>query len=167
MSKRLNIKLFFLVIFMLSAAGCKESTEENDKNLAEAEKTKAELTRAMHALKKTQTESNDLNEGLSETLEEFEKIKLELALTTKTKDNLQNQVDKLTAQRDEALAKASDTESLADELASQLKEKTEEVKVLEELNEELLTTIGKLQEQLEEALGQATIEMYEEPNEQP
>jgi len=167
MNKNLTLKLFFLFICILFLGGCKESSEKNDISAAEAEKTKAELARVKIALEKTQSESNELNEGFSETLEEFEKIKSQLVLTTRARDSLQNQVNELTAQRDEALTKARNTQALADDLAGQLKEKTEEAKALEELNEELLTTIEKLQEQIEQASGQVTVEMYEEPKEQP
>ena len=167
MSEKLTVKLLLLIIFLLFQGGCKESANENEKNTADADKTKAELARVKIALEKTKNESNELNEGLSETLEEFEKMKSALALTARAKDSLQNQINELTAQRDEALASARDTQALADELTGQLKEKTEEVKALEELNGELLTTIQKLQEQLEQASGQVTVEMHEEPNEQP
>jgi len=167
MSEKLILKIFFLLICMLFLGGCKKTAQENDKTTAEAEKTKVELARLKSALKKTQIESNELNEGLSETLEEFEKIKSELSLATRTRDSLQNQVDELTMQRDEAVTRARNAQALADDLAGQLKEKTEEVKALEELNEELLTTIEKLQEQIEQASGRVTVEMHEEPNEQP
>ena len=167
MSEKLILKLFFLLICILFVGGCKQSAQENDKTAAEAEKNKTELARVKIALEKTQSDNNELNEGLSETLEEFEKIKSELALAIRTQDSLQNQIDGLTAQRDEAVTRAKDTQELADELAEQLKEKTKEANALAELNEELLTTIEKLQEQLEQASGQITVEMYEEPDEQP
>jgi uncharacterized coiled-coil DUF342 family protein len=167
MSEKLIQKLFVLLICIMLMVGCKDSAQENSKTGAEAKKTNAELTRVKSALVKTQSESNDLYDRLSETLEEFEKIKSELTLTARIKDSLQNQIDGLTAQRDEAVTRAKDTQELANELSEQLKEKTEEAKALEELNEELLTTIEKLQEQLEQASGQITVEMYEEPDEQP
>jgi septal ring factor EnvC (AmiA/AmiB activator) len=112
MSEKSIQNLFVLLICILFIGGCKESTEEHDRAVAEAQKTKAELARVRSALEKTKTESDELNEGLSETLEDFEKIKLELALAIKAKDFLQNQVTELTAQRDEALTKASDTQTL-------------------------------------------------------
>ena len=167
MSEKPSLKIFMLLICILFLAGCKKSVQENDNAAAETEKTKVELARVKSALEKSKSENNDLNERFSETLEEYEKIKSEMALVTRGKDSFQNQLDELTAQRNEALARAKDTQELADELAGQLKEKTEEAKALEELNEELLTTIEKLQEQIEQASGQITEEMYEEPDEQP
>lgn len=167
MSEKRILKLFFLVIFMLFLIGCKKSTDDSAKSVAETEKTKTELTRLKLALEKTQSESNELNEGFSETLEEIEAIKTQLSQATKARESLENQIAELAAQRDDALAKARETQALADDLAGQLKEKTDEVKALEELNEELLTTITKLQEQLEQATGGVTVEMYEETKEEP
>jgi myosin protein heavy chain len=163
MNEEIFRRLFLLLICILFIGGCKESTEEHVNAQDEIQKTKAELTRLKSALKKTKSQSDDLNEGFAETLEEFEKIKLELALAANAKDSLQNQVAELTAQRDEALTKVKDIQDLANELTEQLKEKTEEVKTLEEVNEELLKTIDKLQEQINQTSEPVTEEVEEGP----
>ncbi|MGD8500162.1 MAG: hypothetical protein PVJ86_05915 [Phycisphaerales bacterium] len=164
---KVTFRFLTLLVCLLFSAGCKETVEERDEAVAEAEKAKAELARIKATLRETRNERDELGEHIGEILQAFENSKLKLAAVTQAQNELQDQVIRLAAQRDAAIAEAREAQAMNEELSNQLNETVKLIQEFEEWNEELQTTIQQLQEQIGQVGERADEVPYEEPNEEP
>ena len=132
MKKKLTIMFLAILACSLALMGCKDTAEE--KTLAEAAQTKAELVKITVALANTESERDTLM--------------AELATVTEARDKLQEQVSELTTLQNEAAAKAKETQTLIDKVMAQLQEQTEKAIGLQEQNKKLQETMDSLQQKL-------------------
>jgi predicted nucleic acid-binding Zn-ribbon protein len=149
-----------LLICLVVVNGCGRSAKERDKAVAEAEKAKAELAEVKALLSKAQRERDGLKEEMARISEEWEQDRSKLAASVvQTEDELQDMVDRLTQERDIAIARAKTAEASVKTLNNKIRE-------LSEWNAELQVAIQQLQGQIEQMYEQAGEELYGEPNEQ-
>jgi predicted nucleic acid-binding Zn-ribbon protein len=157
---KLIVNLTTLLICLLVVNGCDRSAKERNKALAEAEKAKAELAEVNALLSKAQRERDWLKEEMDRIYEEWEQDRSNLAASVaQAEGELQNMVDRLTQERDIAIARAKTAEASVKRLNNEIRE-------LEEWNRELQATIQQFQGQIEQMYEQAGEELYGEPNEQ-
>ncbi|MHC4462150.1 MAG: SAM-dependent methyltransferase [Planctomycetota bacterium] len=164
--RKLVFSLLVLLICLLALAGCDRGTKGRDKAVAEAEKAKAELARVEAIIEEIQSERDELKENLATISENWEKANSELVVVTQAHDDLLDQVNELTNERDSAILQAKDAKAQAERLGEQLKEKTEELRAYEEWVKELQATIKDLEGQIEEIDNQSTEQSAEELSEQ-
>jgi len=164
--RKVVLNFLLLLVSLLTLAGCRDSADERDKAVAEAEKAKGELVKVKAILEETQSERDELKEGIAEVLEELESTRSELAAAIQAQPDLQKQANELGEQGDAAIAKATETQAIVEKLRNQLREKEREIRELEEWNKELRLTIQELQSQLEQMHDQLGEVPYGEPNEQ-
>lgn len=157
---KLILNLTTLLICLVVVNGCGHSAKERDKAVAEAKKAKAELAEVKALLSKAQRERDELKEEMAGISEEWEQDKSKLAASVEQSEGeLQDMVDRLTQERDIAIARAKTAEAAVKRLNNEVRE-------LSEWNEELQAAIQRLQGQLEQMDEQADEELYGEPNEQ-
>ena len=136
--KKLTIKFLILLLCSLVLAGCDNSVEERDKAVAEAEKAKTELAQVKAELEETQSERDELKENLATVSENWEKANSELTAVTQAHDDLLEQVNELTDERDSAIDQAKDAKATIE------KEKDGDIRELVEWAKELQATIEDL-----------------------
>ncbi len=161
-----TFEFLLLLVCLLSLTGCDGSKQERDKAVAEAEKAKAELARVEAIIEEIQSERDELKENLATISENWEKANSELVVVTQAHDDLLDQVNELTNERDSAILQAKDAKAQAERLGEQLKEKTEELRAYEEWVKELQATIKDLEGQIEEIDNQSIEQSAEEVSEQ-
>ena len=142
--KKLTIKFLILLLCSLVLAGCDNSVEERDKAVAEAEKAKTELAQVKAELEETQSERDELKENLATVSENWEKANSELTAVTQAHDDLLEQVNELTDDRDSAIDQAKDAKATIEKLSIRLKEKDGDIR---ELVEWVKATIEDLEDQ--------------------
>jgi tRNA/tmRNA/rRNA uracil-C5-methylase (TrmA/RlmC/RlmD family) len=108
----------------------------------------AELARVEAALEEIQSERDELKENLAAVSENWGKADSELTAVTQTHDDLLDQINKLTNERDTAVAEAGDFEAMVKKLTEQLQDKIEEVYEYEQWVKELQATIEDLEGQV-------------------
>ena len=140
--KKLTIKFLILLLCSLVLAGCDNSVEERDKAVAEAEKAKTELAQVKAELEETQSERDELKENLATVSENWEKANSELTAVTQAHDDLLEQVNELTDERDSAIDQAKDPKATIE------KNKDGDIS-------ELVEWVKKLQATIEDLRGQA------------
>ena len=136
--KKLTIKVLILLLCSLVLAGCDNSVEERDKAVAEAEKAKTELAQVKAELEETQSERDELKENLATVSENWEKANSELTAVKQAHDDLLEQVNELTDERDSAIDQAKDAKATIE------KEKDGDIRELVEWAKELQATIEDL-----------------------
>jgi len=161
-----TFEFLLLLVCLLALTGCDGSKQERDKAVEEAEKAKAELARVEAIIEEIQSERYELKENLATISENWEKANSELVVVTQAHDDLLDQVNELTNERDSAILQAKDAKAQAERLGEQLKEKTEELRAYEEWVKELQATIKDLEGQIEEIDNQSTEQSAEEVSEQ-
>jgi len=180
-------KLAAMLIILLSTMGCDRSAEERDEALAEAEQLRDELEQVRTALEEIQYEADnirvDLNitseeledalaerdqlkEGLAMVTEELQNSKSKLAAAIQTKGDLEYQIAGLTREQNTAIAFEQEDQSMIKRLTSQLEEKDNAIRELEQWNIELQATVQDLQNFIEQMEGQVEEEPQEEFAEQ-
>jgi len=158
--KKATAKFLCLLVCLVVLTGCDRSAEERNEALAEAEKAKAELAEVKILLSKAQRERDGLKEEMARISEEWEQDRSKLAASVaQAEGELQEMVDRLTQERDIAIARAITAEASVKRLNNEIRE-------LSEWNEELQVAIQQLQSQIEQMYDQPGEESYEEPNEQ-
>jgi methylase of polypeptide subunit release factors len=136
--KKLTIKFLILLLCSLVLAGCDNSVEERDKAVAEAEKAKTELAQVKAELEETQSERDELKENLATVSENWEKANSELTAVTQAHDDLLEQVNELTDERDSAIDQAKDAKATIEkEKDGDIRELVEWVKELQATTEDL------------------------------
>jgi len=157
---KLILNLTTLLICLVVVNGCGRSAKERGKAVAEAEKAKAELAEVKVLLSKAQRERDELKEEMAGISEEWEQDRSKLAASVaRAEGEFQDMVDRLTRERDIAIARAKTAEASVKGLNNKIRE-------LSEWNEELQVAIQQLQGQIEQMYEQAGEELYGEPNEQ-
>ena len=162
MNKRKGtVKFLCLLVCLLVLTGCDRSAKERDKALAEAERAKAELARAEATLEEIQNERDELKDNLAIISENWEKANSELISITQAHDDLLNQIDELTNERNSAIGLSKDTKEQIERLSKQLQEKTKESQEYQEWVKELQVTIEDLELQIQE-LSEQPVEQLED-----
>ena len=144
-----KVTLNFLVLLfcLLTLTGCKNTAKERDRAIAEAKKAKAELARVEALLEEIQSERDELKENLAAVSENRGKANSELTAVTQAHGDLLDQINKLTNERDTAVAKAEDLEAMVKKLTERLQGKIKEVYEYEQWVKELQATIEDLEGQ--------------------
>jgi len=145
---KLAIGFLILSLCSLALPGCDRSAKERDEAIAEAEKAKAELARVEALLEEIQSERDELKENLAAVSENWGKADSELTAVTQAHDDLLDQINKLTNERDTAVAETGDFEAVVKKLTEQLQDKIEEVYEYEQWVKELQATIEDLEGQV-------------------
>ena len=125
--RKATAKFLCLLVCLFVLTGCDRSAKDRDKAIAEAEQAKAELARVETALEETQSERDELKENLAAVSENWGKANSELTAVTQAHDDLLDQINKLTNERDTAVAEAKDFEAMVKKLTEQLQDKIKEV----------------------------------------
>ena len=144
--RKATAKFLCLLVCLLVLTGCDRSAKERDKAIAEAKKAKAELARVEALLEEIQSE-RELKENLAAVSENWGKANSELTAVTQAHDDLLDQINKLTNERDTAVAEAEDFEAMVKKLTEQLQDKIKEVYEYEQWVKELQATIEDLEDQ--------------------
>ena len=155
-------RLMCLVVCLLVLAGCNRGAKDRDKAIAEAEQARAELARVETALEETRSERDGLKENIDEIYEELEEPKSKLLAAMQTQEKLENQLIKLTNQRNSAIEQAKEAGVQVATLNKQLKERIKENQDYEEWVEELQENIRNLEGRIEEMEEQSIEQLDEE-----
>ena len=179
-------KLMLVLVCLFALTGCDRSAKERDRSLAEAQKLRAELVKVRTALEEIQDETDklntnytitseeledaqaerdDLKESLAIISEELKSTKSKLAAAMQTKGDLEYQIAELTRQQNVSIAIEQEDLATVEKLSSQLEEKDNTIRELEQWNTELQITIEGLEGQIEEmyqlSMEQSTDEIWE------
>jgi chromosome segregation ATPase len=150
MKTKLAIVFLAALCCLLGLSGCKDA--EKEEALKETAELRTELIRVKGILTKTEIERDELKAKVSELSESLK------AAQTKIDDLMQSssqavditeQLARLTEQRDTAIAKATDAQTLVEKLGSQLQEQLQKSAGLENENKKLQETIDELQKKLD------------------
>ena len=136
------IFLAILLFSLLSLTGCKDS--EKEKAVAEAAAAKAELAEVKADLAKITSERDNLKSELAAVIEARDKLQ---AATDQTID-FREQLAELMKERDIAIAKVTDAQTMVDKLKGQLQEQIQKSLGLEGQNKKLQEMIDELQKKL-------------------
>lgn len=156
--RKVTASFLFFLACLLIFAGCDNKAEERDKAMVEAEKAKAELASAETALEKLQNERDELRGDLAVISENLEKGDSELITLNQT---LQEQVNRLTSERDLAVGRAEDARSEAGRFSEQLKEEVKDNQEYQGWVKELQATIEGLEAQIKE-LSELPVEQIQD-----
>jgi len=137
-----TFEFLLLLICLLALVGCDKAAKERDKAVAEVEKAKTELAQVKAELEETQSERDELKENLATVSENWEKANSELTAVTQAHDDLLEQVNELTDERDSAIDQAKDPKATIE------KNKDGDIS-------ELVEWVKKLQATIEDLRGQA------------
>lgn len=150
---------FFALFCLLALPGCRDA--EKEKALADAEaaqtalaEVRTELEGVKATLDTTQKERDGLKANVNDLSASLENLKTELAAVTQVRDKLQvtagqlttlqDQLAQLAQDKDAALVKAADAQSLVEKLKSELQGQIQKVTGLQEENNKLQQTIDEL-----------------------
>lgn len=136
------IFLAILLCSLLSLTGCKDT--EKEKTAAESAAIKTELAKVKADLAKITSERDNLKLGLATVTEARDKLQAAVDQAT----NVQKQLAELTRERDTAIAKAADAQTMVEKFKSQLQEQIQKLVGLEEQNKKLQETIDELKKSL-------------------
>ena len=156
--RKVTASFLGLLVCLLILAGCDNKAEERDKAVVKAEKVKAELASAETALEKLRNERDELKGNLAIISENLEKANSELIAVNQT---LQEQVNRLTSERDSAVSQAEDARTEAGKLSEQLKEEVKGNLEYQEWVRELQVTIEGLEAQIKE-LSELPVEQVQD-----
>lgn len=147
-----KIIFIFLALFLytlLALNGCKDTEKENA--IKEAAEAKTELATVRSILEKTKIEREELKAKVSEVTESLDaaKTKMETLIQSGTQAvNFKEKLDELTKQKDNAIAKAADLQTMVQTLKTQLQEQLQKVTGLEGQNKKLQQLIDELKNKL-------------------
>lgn len=141
------IFLAILLFSLLSLTGCKDS--EKEKAVAEAAAAKAKLAGVKADLAKITSERDNLKSELAAVIEARDKLQ---AATDQAID-VKEQLTELAKERDIAIAKVTDAQTMVDKLKGQLQEQIQKSLGLEGQNKKLQEMIDELQKKLGSEVG--------------
>ena len=141
------IFLAILLFSLLSLTGCKDS--EKEKAVAEAAAAKAKLAGVKADLTKITSERDNLKSELAAVIEARDKLQ---AATDQAID-VKEQLTELAKERDIAIAKVTDAQTMVDKLKGQLQEQIQKSLGLEGQNKKLQEMIDELQKKLGSEVG--------------
>ena len=139
------IFLSILMCSLLGLTGCK------DIGSSEATEAKAELTKVKSILEQTQKERDNLKVKVADITESLKsaQTKIEGLLQSSNQAiDVEDKLAELTKDRDTAIAKAADSQTLIEKLKGQLQEQVLKITGLEGQNQKLQDTIEQLKKQL-------------------
>ena len=145
MKKKVTVLFLGLLCFSISLTGCK------DTGSSDATEAKAELTKVKGILEQTQKERDELKAKVAEISESLKaaQTKIDGFLQSSNQEiDTKEQLTKLIEERDTAITKASDAQTLIEKLKGQLQEQLLKVTGLNEQNQKLQDTIEQLKKQL-------------------
>ena len=146
MKKKVTIVFFATLLFLISLTiGCKDTSS------SDAVEAQAELTEVKSILEQTQKERDDLKAEVADITESLKsaETKVDDLLESRSQAmDIENKLAELTKDRNAAIAKAADAQTLIENLKSQLQEQVLKVTGLEEQNQKLQDTIEELKKQL-------------------
>lgn len=143
------VLLLGLMCFSISITGCKDTGKEEA--VAEAAKTKIELAAIKDVLKKTEIERDELKANVAEISESLKAAQTKIDGLLQDSSQVMDVKDKLAAltkDRDAAIAKATDAQTMIETLKGQLQEQILKVTGLEGQNQKLQGIIEQLKKQL-------------------
>ena len=149
MEKFIFISLALLLYTLLGLSGCKDTEKENA--IKEAAEAKAELVSLRSILEKTKMQREELEAKVSEVTESLNaaKAKMETLIQSGAQAvNFKEKLDELTTQRDNAIAKAADLQTMVQNLKTQLQQQLQKVTGLEGQNKKLQQIIDELKNKL-------------------
>ena len=147
-----KIIFIFLTLFLytlLGLNGCKDTEKENA--IKEAAEAKTELASLQSILEKTKMQREELKANLSEVTESLNaaKTKMDTLIQSGTQAvNFKEKLDELAKQKDNAIAKAADLQTMVQTLKTQLQEQLQKVTGLEGQNTKLQQLIDELKNKL-------------------
>lgn len=147
--KFIFISLALLLYTLLGLNGCKDTEKENA--IKEAAQAKAELASVQSILEKTKMQREKLEAKVSEVTESLNaaKAKVQTLIQSGTQAvNFKEKLNELTTQKDNALAKAADLQTMVQTLQTQLQQQLQKVTGLEGQNKKLLQIIDELKNKL-------------------
>ncbi len=149
MEKFIFISLALLLYTLLGLNGCKDTEKENA--IKEAAEAKAELASVRSILEKTKMQKEELEAKVSEVTESLNaaKAKMETLIQSGTQAvNFKEKLDELTKQKDNAIAKAADSQTMVQTLKTQLQQQLQKITGLEGQNTKLQQLIDELKNKL-------------------
>jgi len=149
MEKFIFISLALLLYTLLGLNGCKDTEKENA--IKEAAEAKSELATVQSILEKTKMQREELEAKVSEVTESLNaaKAKMETLIQSGAQAvNFKEKIDELTTQKDNALAKAADLQTMVQTLQTQLQQQLQKITGLEGQNKKLQQIIDELKNRL-------------------
>ena len=140
------ISLAILMVGLHALTGCKDTGK------GQAAPEAAELARVKSLLEKTQNERDSLKAKVTEISESLKAAQSKIdTLVTSTGQvmNIEDKLAKVAEEKDAALAKAKDAQTLAENLKSQLQERIKKVAGLEGKNKKLQDMIDELKKSMD------------------
>jgi chromosome segregation ATPase len=149
----------FALFYLVALAGCKDPEKERALADAEAAQTalaevRTELEAVKATLETTQKERDGLKAAVNDLSASLENLKTQLAAVTQVRDKLQvtagqvtalkDQLAQLAQEKDAALAKAADAQSLVEKLKGELQGQLQKLTGLQEQNTKLQQAINEL-----------------------
>ena len=145
-AKKVFVLLLIAAVVSLGLTGCKDT--EREEAVAEA---KLELTRFKGILEKTEIERDELKAKVAEVSELLKASQTKIDGLLQSRDQAIGQKDKLaelTKDRDTAITKVADAQTLIEKLKGQLQEQILKVAGLEGQSQKLQDIIEQLKKQL-------------------
>jgi len=155
-----KLSIIFLAILTLGIhtfTGCKDTDK------AKAPRETAELARVKSLLEVTQKERDSLKTKVAEISESLKAAQTQIdTLLTSTGQvmNIEDKLIKLTEERDAAVTKAKDAQTLVENLKSQLQERIQKLTALQGQNKKLQDTIDELKKSLDTNLEMPSIPKF-------
>ena len=140
------ISLVILMVGLHALTGCKDTGK------GQAAPEAAELARVKSLLEKTQNERDSLKAKVTEISESLKAAQSKIDTLLKSTDqvmNVEDKLAKLAEEKDAALAKAKNAQTLTENLKSQLQERIKMVAGLEDKNKKLQDMIDELKKRLD------------------
>ena len=135
-----NLAIIFLSILLFSLIGCKDTKREDA--IAEAAEAKTELAKIKESLASIMSERDDLKFELASVKDAHDKLQA----MAEQAANVEEQLAGLVEERDSAIAKATEAQSMVEKLKSQLAEQLQKITGLEGQNKKLQDMIDELKE---------------------
>jgi len=149
MKNKIIVLILSLMCFSIGLNGCKDTGKEEA--VAEAAKAKTELAAIKEVLGKTEIERDELKARLAEISESFKAAQTKidgLLQNSSQATDIKDKIAELTKDRDAAVAKATDAQTMIEKLKSQLQEQILKVTGLEGQNQKLMEVVEQLKKQL-------------------
>lgn len=141
-NEKLTIISLAILCCTLSLTGCKDTGKEEA--LAETAEAKAELAKVKADLARITSERDNLKLELATVTEARDKLQAFVEQAT----NIKEQLARLTKERDTAITKATDAQTMVGKLKGQLQEQIEKTIGLEGQNKKLQEIIDELKKKL-------------------
>ena len=148
MEKKVTILLLGLLCVSISLTGCKDTGSTGS---SDASGAKAELNKVKGILEKTEIERDELKTKVAEISESLKAAQTKidgLLQSSNQAIDIKDKLAELAEDRDTAIAKAADSQTLIEKLKGQLQEQILKVTGLNEQNQKLQDTIEQLKKQL-------------------